>query len=60
MPVSLRPLKLTSTSEPAQFWIERDGDDLYLHWGDVLIGRLSVAEWSFAIANPKQPKNKVA
>jgi hypothetical protein len=42
------------------FHIMRDGSDIYLYWDGVFIGMLSIAEWSFAIANPKQPRNKAA
>jgi hypothetical protein len=42
------------------FWIARDGNDIYIYWGGILIGVVTMEEWSFAIVHPKQPRNKAA
>lgn len=42
------------------FWVARDGNDIYLYWAGILIGRISMEEWSFAISHPKIPRNKAA
>jgi len=42
------------------FWIARDGNDIYIYWGNALIGVVGIADWSFAIANPKPTKSRAA
>jgi len=42
------------------FWIARDDDDVYIYWMGMLIGVVTMREWSFAISHPKQVRNKAA
>ena len=58
--VSLLRLRSTSIWGIDVFWIARDGDDIYIYWGGILIGVVTMEEWSFAIVHPKQPRNKAA
>lgn len=42
------------------FSIVRDGTDLYLYWDGELIGKISIADWSYAIAHIKQARSGAA
>ena len=40
--------------------LELDGTDIYIFWGGVMLGVMTLSEWSYAIVNPKIRKGKAA